>query len=81
MANADRTRQTELGNVPSLDELATEMLPFERRWKDRQLFLASHGYMLRRRYQPDWVPSWRASARTMPFHHEDAWSLLVGISA
>ncbi|KAJ7186575.1 hypothetical protein C8R46DRAFT_852002, partial [Mycena filopes] len=27
-------------------------------WVDNQPFLLAHGYQLRPRYQPGWVPSW-----------------------
>lgn len=37
-----------------LDALA----PHETIWPKKQPFLASKGYYLRPRYQPDWVPSW-----------------------
>ncbi|KAJ7179694.1 kinase-like domain-containing protein [Mycena filopes] len=28
-------------------------------WRDYQPFLLEHGYQLRRRFHPDWVPSWK----------------------
>jgi hypothetical protein len=30
----------------------------EKFWRDQQPWLKAAGYMLRARYQPDWVPSW-----------------------
>lgn len=30
-------------------------------WRDHQKWLESCGYMLRPRYKPDWVPSWKDS--------------------
>jgi hypothetical protein len=30
----------------------------EKFWRDQQPWLKEAGYMLRARYQPDWVPSW-----------------------
>lgn len=32
-------------------------------WRDHQLWLEEHGYMLRPRYRPDWVPSWKGSRK------------------
>ncbi|KAJ7091961.1 hypothetical protein B0H15DRAFT_777902, partial [Mycena belliarum] len=37
-------------------------------WRDRQLWLEECGYMLRPRFRPDWVPSWRAAK---PGFYED----------
>ena len=34
------------------------LLEHEVRWRDRQLFLESKGYMLRPRLRPGWTPSW-----------------------
>ncbi|CAE6455888.1 unnamed protein product [Rhizoctonia solani] len=33
----------------------------EERWVSYQPYLLSKGYRLRQRYQPDWIPSWKAS--------------------
>ena len=30
-------------------------------WRDRYDWLREHGYTLRTRYKPDWVPSWKAT--------------------
>jgi len=38
---------------------------WEAPWRDRQRFLQSRGYMLRSRYHPDWVPSWRMSNQSI----------------
>ncbi|OBZ71812.1 hypothetical protein A0H81_08237 [Grifola frondosa] len=43
----------------SRDELHGTLGIIELRWRDRQQFLESQGYMLRPRYHPDWSPSWR----------------------
>ena len=32
-------------------------------WRDHQLWLARQGYMLRPRYRPGWVPSWKDSGK------------------
>lgn len=36
-----------------------ELSIFEVYWRDKQKFLESRGYMLRSRYHPDWVQSWK----------------------
>jgi hypothetical protein len=39
-------------------------------WCQQYLWLKSQGYLLRRRYAPDWVPSWEGTQRN-PFDCED----------
>ncbi|CCM03897.1 uncharacterized protein FIBRA_06048 [Fibroporia radiculosa] len=36
-----------------------ELQPEEYFWRDHQRWLQEQGYMLRSRYSPDWVPSWK----------------------
>ncbi|THH29256.1 hypothetical protein EUX98_g4915 [Antrodiella citrinella] len=40
--------------------------PHEIFWRDHQEWLAQKGYLLRPRYKPDWVPSWKGTG-----HHYD----------
>ena len=40
-----------------------ELDPREVWWRDRYNQLNSHGYLLRPRYSPQWVPSWKTSSR------------------
>ncbi|KAI0794650.1 kinase-like domain-containing protein [Fomes fomentarius] len=40
------------------EEGAYSLLPAEIEWRDRYIALESRGYLLRRRYHPDWSPSW-----------------------
>ncbi|KAI0358593.1 hypothetical protein OH77DRAFT_1449137 [Trametes cingulata] len=35
----------------------------ERFWRDHQKWLEERGYLLRPRYRPDWVPSWKGTKR------------------
>lgn len=35
----------------------------ERVWRSRQQWLEEHGYMLRSRYKPGWVPSWKGTKK------------------
>ncbi|KZT13173.1 uncharacterized protein LAESUDRAFT_638707 [Laetiporus sulphureus 93-53] len=55
-------------------DIFASLLSFEIRWRDRQPFLESRGYMLRPRYRPGWVPSWRGTAR-FPIFFEDSLTL------
>lgn len=32
-------------------------------WRDRQVWLAERGYMLRPRYRPGWKPSWKGTTK------------------
>lgn len=63
----------------TLEQLSTEiaersakLLDFEERWRDKQSFLESKGYMLRPRYRPGWTPSWRNKPLVDPRNREDA---------
>ncbi|KAJ3002778.1 hypothetical protein NUW54_g5662 [Trametes sanguinea] len=42
----------------------------EKFWRDHQQWLKDQGYMLRRRYHPDWIPSWQGTKRD-PYECED----------
>jgi hypothetical protein len=39
-----------------------DISPVEQFWVDQQPFLLAHGYQLRLRYDPAWVPSWKQSS-------------------
>lgn len=41
--------------------------PMECFWRDYQPWLEERGYILRPRYSPDWVPSWKGTKK--PFYH------------
>ncbi|KAK7681804.1 hypothetical protein QCA50_015151 [Cerrena zonata] len=43
-------------------------------WRDHQVWLAERGYMLRPRYRPDWVPSWKGTGERWQ-EHEDGLQL------
>ncbi|KAN0074708.1 Protein kinase-like domain containing protein [Tylopilus felleus] len=61
----------------------TQQLPPETRdsreiwWSNHSEWLKNRGYLLRARYAPDWVPSWKTSAKVW-FEHEDSRNLEVG---
>jgi hypothetical protein len=40
-----------------------QLFESEEYWRDHQQWLASCGYMLRPRYAPDWVPSWKGTKK------------------
>ncbi|KAJ7680931.1 kinase-like domain-containing protein [Mycena polygramma] len=43
-------------------------------WRDMQPWLEEHGYMLRARYRPGWVPSWHKNPKSYPPDYEDFWA-------
>ena len=49
---------------------------YELRWRDRQVFLETRGYMLRPRFRPGWKPSWETNGKNPQFC-EDFQSLPV----
>lgn len=54
-------------NVTSLDPLYGGLREHEYYWRDRQVWLAQRGYMLRPRYMPDWKPSWLGNKKPFIF--------------
>lgn len=46
-------------------------------WRDHQVWLAERGYMLRPRYRPGWVPSWKDTGKRWQ-QFEDGLQLGVG---
>ncbi|KAF6754147.1 other/AgaK1 protein kinase [Ephemerocybe angulata] len=44
-------------------------------WRDRYDWLLEHGYRLRPRYHPDWVPSWKTNSKLTAGGTEDSKSL------
>ena len=61
-----------------VDEVFSTLAPEEERWRDRQQFLESVGYMLRPRYRPGWIPSWRGKMPEIrPEFSEDGLALPV----
>ena len=55
-----------------------DLHPSEIFWRDRQAFLDKRGYTLRKRYSPDWKPSW-AGTNLNPLFCEDFIVLTVRI--
>ncbi|EPT01456.1 hypothetical protein FOMPIDRAFT_1120609 [Fomitopsis schrenkii] len=64
--------RTSLSSPPkrTTDEIYSTLSIWEGPWRNKQRFLQSRGYMLRPRYHPDWIPSWRTSDAS-PFYAED----------
>ena len=54
------------------------LYPSEIRWRDRYPALKERGYLLRRRYELDWKPSWTGTS-TNPMFCEDSILLRVGV--
>ncbi|OSX60565.1 hypothetical protein POSPLADRAFT_1147895 [Postia placenta MAD-698-R-SB12] len=63
--------------LDEIDKLYATLDNNEEPWRDRQRFLEHCGYMLRPRYHPGWVPSWR-STRKDPILCKDGTFLPVG---
>lgn len=70
-------------DVQNIEELeatvarnAAQLKPHELRWRDKQQFLEKHGYILRPRLRPGWVPSWTINGKT-PDLQEDFYALPV----
>ena len=57
-----------------------ELSSFEIKWRDRQPFLESKGYMLRPRLRPGWTPSWLSTGQRF-YKCEDAVRLPVSLYA
>lgn len=55
---------------------AEKLLPLEEHWRDRYELLLDHGYRLRSRLRPGWVPSWR-NTEQHPDHLEDGYKHCV----
>lgn len=54
------------------------LTPNEVFWRERAVFLRSHGYVMRRRYQPRWMPLW-PNIGMESSEHEDCWQNLNGM--
>ncbi|KAI0773720.1 hypothetical protein C8Q74DRAFT_1316758 [Fomes fomentarius] len=52
-------------------ESSAQLLPCELLWRDRQKFLQAHGYMLRPRYIPSWIPSCKSYQEANFYEAED----------
>ena len=52
--------------------LMSQLSSQEVKWRDRQPFLESKGYMLRPRLRPGWAPSWISSGRHYEFFEDSA---------
>ncbi|KAK7007415.1 kinase-like domain-containing protein [Favolaschia claudopus] len=56
------------------NEVARSFLPSEIWWAENYTLLLSHGYALRKRYSPDWVPTWEqpGNDKISPWACEDS---------
>ena len=60
----------------ALDSMCSRLSEQEEVWRDRQQILVNHGYVLRPRLRPGWMPSWRrAGEQANPFQFEDSKAL------
>ncbi|KAJ3004551.1 hypothetical protein NUW54_g4764 [Trametes sanguinea] len=64
-------------SADSPDELAEDVFAVlseeEQKWRDRYELLETHGYRLRARLRPGWVPSWKGKPRDALLDSEDWW--------
>jgi len=58
--------------------IAGALMESEFYWRDRYVWLQSIGYRLRRRYEPEWVPSW-VGTKNMSILCEDGQRLRVSL--
>ncbi|KDQ55733.1 hypothetical protein JAAARDRAFT_133274 [Jaapia argillacea MUCL 33604] len=65
--DVDRTTRRQTHNLA-----AERLLSYEKFWKEHFHWLESHGYQLRPRYHPNWVPSWRGTEKFCR-DFEDGW--------
>lgn len=65
----------ELTAIASLSDCSM-LDEFECFWRDLQVWLAGRGYMLRARYRPGWVASWKCTGER-PLRCEDSLRLRV----
>ena len=52
------------------------LLRGEEFWRDRYHWFKEQGYILRPRYHPEWVPSWKGT-NDVPLKYEDGMSTMV----
>ncbi|KAH9920121.1 uncharacterized protein B0H18DRAFT_881238 [Fomitopsis serialis] len=63
--------------TPPPGRLHGGLRPHEHFWRDRQVWLEEHGYMLRPRYKPDWQPSWLGTSKSL-LSCEDGLAIITG---
>ncbi|OSD03660.1 hypothetical protein PYCCODRAFT_1490426 [Trametes coccinea BRFM310] len=60
---------------PPNEDLFASLSTEELYWIARQEFLEDYGYMLRPRFRPGWVPSWKGKSASAVYTAEDAYCL------
>ena len=68
---------TSMSSPVSRYDVYAKFTPTEEFWIDRHDFFYSRGYVLRPRYRPGWVPSWRLDPTMNILHAEDRLSFRV----
>ncbi|KAL5492956.1 hypothetical protein ACEPAI_4404 [Sanghuangporus weigelae] len=59
------------GEPFTIDWSLYDLAKYEIWWRDRYSLFESHGYRLRERLRPGWIPSWTSDPRRHPEDHED----------
>ena len=67
------------GSLKEANSVST-LTPGEAKWRDRQRYFETQGYMLRPRYHPDWVPSWKKDSKLSSLDAEDSLVLPVSLT-
>lgn len=62
--------------MTSYQDILGGLLEEELFWRDRYDWLKQHGYTLRTRYKPDWVPPWKGTDHP-PSRYEEGMSVMV----
>ena len=61
------------------EEFFERLSPAEQEWSSQAPFFESSGYVLRPRYRPGWVPSWRHDPPVNVFRAEDHLMMRVSL--
>ena len=69
----------QLGGQPEREKDPDALLEYEVWWRDLQPWLQQKGYMLRPRFRPNWIPSWKGTKK-FRISCEDGQVCLVGSS-
>lgn len=73
-ANAEQAEQFRASTAAGDFDLTSA----EEQWRDRNQILEDHGYQLRSRLRPGWIPSWQGTD-TNPLYCEDSLARCVSV--
>ncbi|KAF9455576.1 kinase-like domain-containing protein [Collybia nuda] len=67
----ERRAETEAEKLDATAMAEHRLYSVEIYWRDRYFWFKEHGYLLRPRYHPEWIASWKGSVKSR-LHFEDA---------